>query len=494
MRSFVKEGSGTYLSDQHFFDKEAHSPDLFNYGPQAAALLERLRSRPNQSVTALVGPPGSGKTFLLHLVMKQMQEDPKASPDSLSRAEYGPVRPQSNRNKDSCWAYFSAWRYPDHKELWEAFTVEITRSITGFFGRAWIAAWSLVHKLWTTSAHIVLLTGVLTLAVVLFSSNLELGAIPLALGSITLAALAGGMFKRSAVEKLREYEDAIHDALFFTNKSVYIVLEDIDRSTDESGRVFLEAVSYLMRNRTLNASRTRLGARMARFKRGPLSRFSQIDKKIQVIVPMATQLIGLSQDRDALQESFSKSVDYWEHVDYDRSVVLDNFVRAIFTDESLASGHESITQVLHHLLDSPHTRATVRAMQNLVKNAETLFGKIYASYPGADIKPAVCMLVELTKLLPPDDKDGFTNMFEEIRSKACVTDGGVDQLLIGMCDADCSKKLTKFRLAHPRKRLFRLWPCIDSCNSVCCSDKPKDYQSAGSKAPGRVASYYFEHD
>ena len=166
------------------------------------ALLERLKSRPNQSITALVGPSGSGKTFLLHLVMRQMQEDPKASPDSLSRAEYGLVRSQSNRNKDSCWAYFSAWRYPDHKELWEAFTVEITRSITGFFGRAWIAAWSLAHKLWTTSAHIVLLTGVLTLAVVLFSSHLELGAIPLALGSITLAAMAGGMFKRSAVEKV----------------------------------------------------------------------------------------------------------------------------------------------------------------------------------------------------------------------------------------------------------------------------------------------------
>ena len=63
---------------------------------------KKLDSLSGRSIIALVGPFGSGKSTMLHQIM-------------------------TSRLEKEFWFEFDAWKYPDRKDLWEGFVLDLIR-------------------------------------------------------------------------------------------------------------------------------------------------------------------------------------------------------------------------------------------------------------------------------------------------------------------------------------------------------------------------------
>lgn len=84
--------------------KESYrSKDLFEFTQYAENLDSTLSSNESPTVTALIGDYGTGKTVLTNMVHK--------------------------KHKGVKWLDFDAWKYPDKKNLWEAFILELTEVV-----------------------------------------------------------------------------------------------------------------------------------------------------------------------------------------------------------------------------------------------------------------------------------------------------------------------------------------------------------------------------
>lgn len=96
MNGFIKDNN-TLLEQDRFVD------DQLDNSHNLKDLNELIKNTDDLSVIGIIGPFGSGKSYLIDQYLKENTD------------KYNPI-------------YFDAWKYPDKRELWEGFILEIAKA------------------------------------------------------------------------------------------------------------------------------------------------------------------------------------------------------------------------------------------------------------------------------------------------------------------------------------------------------------------------------
>lgn len=189
----------SFIVDQALLKEDYKVSDLFDIDLIAKKFESELLNAPNKSIIGLVGEYGIGKSTLLHNISTTIAND--------------------------YWIEFDAWKYPERKELWEGFVLDLARQIDK-------SAFEMVRKS---------LDG---------KQNDDKKTLVNTVGSIPgLAAIKNltHFFETSPARRTFEIQSILQN--FIENKAagktIYIVVEDIDRSGD-AGMFFLETLKYFL--------------------------------------------------------------------------------------------------------------------------------------------------------------------------------------------------------------------------------------------------------
>jgi hypothetical protein len=267
----------------------------------------------SNTVLGFVGRFGSGKSNLLEGVKAKGAEKVK-------------------------WIQFDAWKYPERNNLWENFTLEVAEGLFPKqykkFSNKLIGKIPLKEKVnWLVDS----LSGLFN---ILYAGS---GIVP----SIAWK-LFGGYKQNDSLKRLRDFQ-AITIEIFRkytkeTNNSVYIVVEDIDRSND-AGIFFLETLNYLLRN----------------------NKFSQ---KIIVIIPIG------SPEYSGNIDSYSKCLDFIYFSQLPRPDIK-KFIQEVF-DEKIFSideiSRKQINRFLVEIIDLPD--GNMRKIKLLLRDAAIIYSKL----------------------------------------------------------------------------------------------------------------------
>lgn len=265
------------------------------------------------AVLGFIGSFGSGKSNLLEGVKAKSSENVK-------------------------WIQFDAWKYPERNNLWENFTLEIAE---GLFPKQYK---KFSNKLngkipWKEKANWLIdsLSGLIN---ILYSGS---GIVP----SIAWK-LFGGYKQDDSLKRLRDFQFMVIEIFKkYTkenNKPVYVVIEDIDRSSD-AGIFFLETLNYLLRN----------------------NKFSQ---KIIAIIPIG------SPEYSGNIDSYTKCLDFIYFSQLPRPDIRE-FIQEVF-DENIFSFDENsrkqINRFLVELVELPD--GNMRKIKLLLRDATITYAKL----------------------------------------------------------------------------------------------------------------------
>jgi len=246
-----------FVKNYELLEEKSKMKDLLYFDSICSKFSKKLDSLSVRSVVALVGPFGSGKSTMLHQIM-------------------------TARSEKEFWVEFDAWKYPDRRDLWEGFVLDLIKIINP-------KDLDKVEKEINGTQNEDKKTLVKTIS-----------KIP---GLAVLENL-NHFFETSPARRVDDIQKILKKQIGDLKKDLFIIVEDIDRSGD-AGTFFLETLKQFLRT-------------------------SELANKIVVIVPMANGNYQKNID------SYLKSVDYFEF--FERGVLkLDQFVDEIY-DAELFSG------------------------------------------------------------------------------------------------------------------------------------------------------------
>ncbi len=281
--------------------REDHrSEDLLGLDSSAKQLAERLESLKESGLFALVGPFGSGKSTL------------------LEKVKNGPL-------KESNWLEFDAWKFPERKELWEGFVLEVARQID-------LATFEKIRNKVdgkAGSAKEKLLT------IIAEGTNLMFP------GATVIKNLSH-FINTSPARRVFEIQEILKNEIFDkNNKNIFVIVEDIDRSGD-AGIFFLETLKHFLKNAGLK-------------------------NQITAIVPIANENFYNHQD------AYLKCLDVVEFFPHPIPK-LDNFVAAVFNEDLLALPNQKAQMIgfLESLFEES-SDTTLRLIKLILRKANLNF-------------------------------------------------------------------------------------------------------------------------
>lgn len=228
------------FKDAKFLIEDHRVNDVFDYSSYQTHLERHLNTVEDKSIMALTGRYGSGKSRMLY---------------SIAKADEG----------KKLWLFFDAWKYPDRKELWDGFVLDVAAQIG------------------LKEQTLNIIDGKLTKG-----QTIAMGGIKSLYGVVDILAKIP-VFKEVATSIFKAYEPAPVSRIFQLQEILVallnsqklplrIVVEDIDRSGG-NGVNFIETFSNFLRNNDIKPS-------------------------VKVIVPMSPE------NYEAEKDSYQKSIDH----------------------------------------------------------------------------------------------------------------------------------------------------------------------------------------
>lgn len=255
-----------FIKDKEVLEEDYRVDDLLDFSSEIDRLDNLISKITYSSLVGYIGKFGSGKSTTIFQIGKRYKKS----------------------GEGDNWLEFDAWKYPERKDLWEGFVLDIAEQL----GKK-----SEIHnKLDGTGMEPLKNTSAIASIVASLSGNLILAPI---LDKIST------LFKGKRIERVFEIQNLL-SALFSSidDKNIFIVIEDIDRSGD-AGRYFLETLRQFIKNNLR-------------------------DKRIIVIVPIGEEIYNMNKE---LQASYHKVLDYISFFS-PSGVIFKRFIKEIFNDKS----------------------------------------------------------------------------------------------------------------------------------------------------------------
>lgn len=312
----------TFLKNKEMLSEDNRSVDLFDMSVNVKDFSMQLDQIDNTGIVSLVGQYGSGKTTFINQVMFDQ--------------------------KSKKWISFDAWKYPERKNLWEGFVLDLAKQINSdVFTKA---------KKKIDGDGKGAIKTLIELAAIY--TNIKLPGAGEALKKFTY------FFGSSPARRVFEIQEVLDGLLdtFFKNhdQDLVIVIEDADRAGME-GKFFLETLkNYLISKHFKN--------------------------KVIALVPISDE----SYFKDI--ESYTKFSDFmvfFKTKKLDFKNFFDNFLYDNFPDRDL-----SINQLSAYFSDITRSNKniTLRIVKLIIRKAEINY--LRQLRDGYEPDPRVCIAVE----------------------------------------------------------------------------------------------------
>lgn len=346
---FVKEYS--LLEETH------HVDDAFDVSFAVKRLDGLFRNVPNLSMILYVGAYGAGKSTAIHQLLK---------------------------DDKNTYLEFDAWKYPDRKDLWENFVLELARQ----FDEKTFAAF---EKMLDGKQNDDKQALVGTVA----------GILPF--GGDSLKEGVNHFLATSPATRTYQIQKILTQLITqkMKSKEIVIIVEDIDRA-GEAGIFFLETLKTYLK--TLDSS-----------------------IKIKCIVPVST--VSFEQNPD----SYLKCIDV---IEYFRTPNpnLDDFMKKLLDEKKIAPlERQQITQFFDRVFTRYHDQMSPRLLKLILRAANSKYEVLLADNKYTD--PRIVIMIEAMKFLyRSPDKD--QTAFQYSQTHSIINDHAFRNLLLAI-ELDC---------------------------------------------------------
>ncbi len=372
----------TFIKDSTLLEEDHRVEDLLDFSANINDLTEQLVRIKNNSTVGLIGPYGCGKSTLLY----QIHEDGKYNKDrekdnssgneeksddkdnadagendsnldgvnnsdkeeSVSDKEISGAG-ESVRNlakvRDATWFTFDAWKYPERKDLWDGFVIDIAMQMSAEQLKK-VKTEINGKKNWIVKISLKIFSAVVkTLAL----ANMVPGV-----GYLTGAVqgILGDTLSSPPIKRVYEFQGLLKKLLNNIKEDIYIVVEDVDRSGDQ-GIFFLETLRHFIKN-------------------------IKSEHKIIVIVPMGEEVFR-KQDNNMARDSYLKVLDYQLKFN-PGDIKFDKFIQETIEVEKFVTKYQSAprehTEILFYFFGHAilaNGEGTIRDIKHLLRLADNSY-------------------------------------------------------------------------------------------------------------------------
>ena len=346
-----------FVKNSELLKENSKVKDLLDFDNICKKFSKKLDSLSGRSIIALVGPFGSGKSTMLHQIM-------------ISRLE------------KEFWFEFDAWKYPDRKDLWEGFVLDLIRNINP-------------KNLKKVEKEIKGTQNEFIKTLVNFFSKI--------LGFSVLESV-NHFFDTSPAKRVDDIQKILKNQIACLKKDLYITVEDIDRSGD-AGIFFLETINQFIRT-------------------------SGLSNKIVFIVPMA------NENYHKNIASYLKCIDYFEFFEQGK-IKLDRFVDVIFDNELFSgnlynningnliwTGSHRRTQTISFFegLFQKFPEMSIRLLKLIIRKANLVYKNQVDDGHNPDFRVTLC--IEASKYFKTI-QDTKKNYFDSFKETGVILQGSI---------------------------------------------------------------------
>jgi len=299
------EATNSFIKNKSILEEDYRVEDLLDFSYICSDFRKTLEKIESNSVIGLIGKFGSGKSTMLYQLYKQNKND-----------------------SDERWLTFDTWKYPERKDLWEGFVLEISKQLDlKLFNNA-------REKIDGTKNN-----GTQNLIKVFFTAT------NLFMPGTDIGKNFANLFRTSPARRVFEFQEILSEIIKKTNKNIYIIIEDIDRSGDK-GIFFLETIRNFIKENKFN-------------------------KNIFIIVP-----IGNDYYEGSDRQSYIKTLDYKINFNPSR-IVFKEFIENVFI-EDLSKDKDNFREQMNYLLQLfiKQKSLTIREIKHILRLANLHFEKL----------------------------------------------------------------------------------------------------------------------
>lgn len=254
----------SFIKNTEILEENYKVEDLLDFSNEVNRLNNLINSIPYSSLIGYIGKFGSGKSTTIYQLQKKYKSEGKTK-----------------------WFEFDAWKYPERKDLWEGFVLDVADQI-GDRKR--------IENKIDGKQHDDKKALIQTIS-----------SIPM------LSAISGAnhFFESSPIKRVFDIQKLLVEMFSsIKEKDIFIVLEDIDRSGD-TGSYFLETLRQFIKNNLL-------------------------DKKITIIIPIGIEIYNID---DKCRSSYQKVLDYTLFFE-PRGINFNKFIEELFDPISFPDSFE----------------------------------------------------------------------------------------------------------------------------------------------------------